>query len=176
MKVIFMEDSALNISFRKAKESDLNDVFQVVTDAIAEMNRNNIFQWDEFYPDRELLKEDISKNQLFLGRADGEIASIYVLNSECEEEYEDGEWQYPDASFGVIHRLCVNPKLQNKGVGRMTVEHIEEALKAEGIEAIRIDAFTLNPFALKMYDKLGFSKVGTVDWRKGRFWLMEKKL
>lgn len=171
-----MEDTALNISFRRATESDLNDVFQVVTDAIAEMNRNNIFQWDEFYPDQELLKEDISKNQLYLGIIDGGIASIYVLNSECEEEYDNGDWQYPDTSFGVIHRLCVNPKFQNKGVGRLTVEHIEEELKAEGIEAIRLDAFTLNPFALKMYDRLGFSRVGTVDWRKGRFWLMEKKL
>lgn len=171
-----MEDTALNISFRRAKESDLNDVFQVVTDAIAEMNRNNISQWDEFYPDRELLQEDISKNQLYLGTTGGDIASIYVLNSECEEEYEDGDWQYPDATFGVIHRLCVNPKLQNRGVGRLTVEHIEQELKTQGVETIRLDAFTLNPFALKMYDKLGFAKVGTVDWRKGRFWLMEKKL
>ena len=140
------------------------------------MNRNNISQWDEFYPDRELLQEDISKNQLYLGTTGGDIASIYVLNSECEEEYEDGDWQYPDATFGVIHRLCVNPKLQNRGVGRLTVEHIEQELKTQGVETIRLDAFTLNPFALKMYDKLGFAKVGTVDWRKGRFWLMEKKL
>lgn len=171
-----MEATALNISFRRARQSDLNDVFQVVTDAIEEMERNNIFQWDEFYPDRAILKEDVLKNQLYLGTAGSDIASVYVLNSECDEEYENGAWQYPNASFGVIHRLCVNPKFQNKGIGRLTVEHIEQELKAEGIESIRLDAFTLNPFALKMYDKLGFEKVGTADWRKGRFWLMEKKL
>jgi len=171
-----MEDIQLNISFRKANKNDLDSVFNVFTDAIAEMNRNNILQWDERYPDRELLAEDISKNQLYLGMAEGDIASAYVVNSECDDEYENGDWQYPNASFCVIHRLCVNPKFQKKGVGTITVRHIEEELKNEGVETIRLDAFTLNPFALKMYDKLGYLKVGTVDWRVGRFWLMEKKL
>ena len=171
-----MEKVALDISFRKASEADLDSVFQVFKDAIAEMNRNNIPQWDELYPDREILKEDISKKQLYLGMADGDIASVHAVNSECDEEYENGDWEYPNASFGVIHRLCVNPKFQNKGIGNKTLVHIEQELKAQGVETIRLDVFTLNPFALRMYDKLGYVKVGTVDWRKGRFWLMEKKL
>ena len=171
-----MENDRLNISFRKANENDLDSVFQVFTDAIAEMNRNNIPQWDELYPDRELLEEDISKNQLYIGFANDDIASAYVVNSECDEEYSGGNWQYPNASFCVIHRLCVNPKFQNKGVGTRTMKHIEAEVKAEGVETVRLDAFTLNPYALKLYDKLGYAKVGTVDWRTGRFLLMEKKL
>ena len=171
-----MEKEALDISFRIANETDLDSVFKVFTDAIAEMNRNNIPQWDELYPDREILMEDISKKQLYLGLVDGDIASVYAVNSECDEEYENGDWQYLDASFGVIHRLCVNLKFQNKGIGNKTLVHIEQELKAQGVETIRLDVFTLNPFALRMYDKLGYVKVGFVDWRKGRFWLMEKKL
>ncbi len=171
-----MEDNSLNLWFRKANENDLDCVFQVYTDAIAEMNRNNIPQWDEFYPDRDILKDDISKNELYLGMVDGELASAYVVNSDCDEEYVNGDWQYPNASFCVIHRLCVNPKFQKKGVGASTMRHIEGEKKAEGVETVRLDAFTLNPYALRLYDKLGYVKVGTVDWRTGRFWLMEKKL
>ena len=171
-----MEDTKLNLCFRAGTEADLDSVFRLFTDAIAEMNRNNIPQWDELYPDREILKEDISKNQLFLGIADGDIASVYVLNSDCDEEYENGAWQYPNASFCVIHRLCVNPKFQNRGIGNLTMRHIEAQVLKEGFESVRLDAFTLNPFALKMYDRLGYVIVGTADWRKGRFFLMEKKL
>lgn len=171
-----MEYISLNLKFRKATQDDLDSVFRVYLDAIAEMDRNNIPQWDELYPDREILEEDISKNQLFLGTTDGGIACAYVINSECDEEYDSGDWRYPYASFGVIHRLCVNPVFQNKGVGKLAIEHIEAELKAEGIETIRLDAFTLNPYAMRLYDKLGYVKVGTVDWRKGRFWLLEKKL
>ena len=171
-----MEDIKLSLSFRKGTRVDLDSVFSLFTAAIAEMNRLSIPQWDELYPDREILSEDIEKNQLFVGVAEGEIASVYVLNSECDEEYENGAWRYPNAPFRVIHRLCVNPKFQNKGLGNLTMRHIESQVLEEGFESVRLDAFTLNPYALKMYDRLGYVIVGTADWRKGRFFLMEKKL
>jgi len=169
-------EGIITLEYRKATTDELDAVFQVFRDAIAEMDRNGIPQWDEKYPDREILAEDISKDELVVGTIGDEIACVFVLNSECDEEYENGAWQYPDSSFGVIHRLCVNPKFQNRGVGAETMKHIEEEMKSEGVESVRFDAFTLNPFALRLYDKLGYKKVGYVDFRKGRFVLMEKKL
>lgn len=53
---------------------------------------------------------------------------------------------------------------------------IEEILKTEGIQSIRLDTFSLNPYALKMYQTLGYQKVGEVKWRKGLFYLFEKQL
>ena len=167
-----MEES-LKLEFRKATNEDLEEVFQVFVDAIA---KNGIPQWDEVYPDRGILKDDVSKDQLYVGTLDEKIVCVYVTNSECDEQYANGKWQYPDASFRVVHRLCVSPKFQNKGIGRAVSLHICEELKAEGVETIRLDAFTLNPSALKLYEDLGCVKVGTADWRKGRFYLMEKKL
>ena len=52
----------------------------------------------------------------------------------------------------------------------------ESIAKNNGIKAIRLDAFTENPVALSLYEKLGYSIAGYADWRKGRFALMEKKL
>ena len=101
---------------------------------------------------------------------------IYVINKECDEEYSDGNWKYPDSSYSVIHRLCVNPKYQNQGIGKLTLQHIERQVKKQGSETIRLDVFSLNPYALKMYKKLGYSKTGEVHWRKGKFYLMEKKI
>ena len=170
-----MEDS-LKLEFRKATAADLEAVYQVYTGAIAKMDNSGIPQWDEMYPDREILSEDISKNQLTVGTADGKIVCVYVINLECEEEYRSGAWQYPDASFRVVHRLCVSAELQNRGVGRAVAMHIWDELKTEGVETIRLDAFTLNPSALKLYEDLGCVRVGYADWRKGRFVLMEKKL
>lgn len=169
-------DTSFKILFRSAVETDLDDVYQVFVSAIVEMNRCNIPQWDEIYPDREILKDDILKKQLYLGIINNEIASAYVVNQECDEQYRNGKWHFPNASFCVIHRLCVNHKFQNKGIGTVTMEHIESELKNKGIETIRLDAFTLNPYALRMYEKLGYIKVGCANWRKGQFYLLEKKL
>ena len=53
---------------------------------------------------------------------------------------------------------------------------IEKLLRDRGIETIRLDAYSLNPAALRMYDKLGYKKVGKAVWRKGLFYLFEKKI
>lgn len=76
----------------------------------------------------------------------------------------------------MIHRLCVNPKFQKRGIGTRTLQYIENQVKDQGIETIRLDVFTLNPYALRLYEKLGYNKVGYANWRKGRFQLMEKRL
>ena len=76
----------------------------------------------------------------------------------------------------MLHRLCVNPKFQNQGVAKKTLIYIEEQLRNAGTKAIRLDVFTQNPYALKLYEKAGYHKTGTADWRKGRFLLMEKNL
>ena len=159
-----------------AQGADLEAVCRMFTAAIAEMERSGIPQWDEIYPDRAVLREDIEKGQMYLVRQGGALAAAYVLNTEFDEGYAAGRWSYPDASFLVLHRLCVNPAFQHRGIAAQTMCLIEDTLRAQGIEAIRLDAFTQNPYALRLYEKRGFRRAGYVNFRKGRFCLMEKKL
>jgi ribosomal protein S18 acetylase RimI-like enzyme len=56
------------------------------------------------------------------------------------------------------------------------MKYAEDTLRSEGIEAVRLDAFSQNPAALRLYEKRGYEKVGEVTFRKGRFYLFEKKL
>ncbi|MNI22378.1 putative acetyltransferase [compost metagenome] len=166
----------MDFSIRKANVNELDAVFSVYANAIVTMNENNIPQWDEVYPSKQDIMEDINEEQLYLVESDLNIVSVFVLNQDFDEEYELGKWQYPDASFCVIHRLCVNPLFQNKGMGSSTMLLIEDLVKQMGLETIRLDAFSQNPYALRMYEKLHYRTVGEVQWRKGLFYLMEKKL
>lgn len=54
--------------------------------------------------------------------------------------------------------------------------HIENELRKKNIETIRLDAFSENIYAIKMYEKLGYVNVGEANWRKGKFYLLEKKI
>ena len=164
------------MNYSKANKNQIEEVYSVFSAAIENMEKQGIHQWDEIYPDKAILEEDIAKNQMYIGKIDNEIAVCFVLSEECDEEYKNGKWQYPDAKFNVIHRLCVNPKFQNKGIATQTMIYIKKTSKAQGYEVIRLDCFTKNPYSQKLYEKAGYSVVGYADWRKGRFELREKKL
>lgn len=166
----------MQIEYRRANPADLDDICSMVQDVVAHMIEQNIFQWDELYPVREDFAEDIAKQQLTVGVADGRIAVVYVLNQECDAEYADGDWKYKDEPFYVIHRLCVSPDFQRMGIAGNTLRYIEETLAAMGICEIRLDVFSGNPFAYRLYEKAGFWKTGEVSWRKGIFDLMEKHI
>ena len=164
------------MEYRLAEKRDIDSVCEIISSAIVEMERNNIYQWDEIYPTEEDFLTDMEAGQLHVGIEDGEIAVVYTINKETDEQYANGAWKYPDSEFRVIHRLCVNPAFQNHGVAETTLAHIEKELRNSGVETIRLDVFTENPFALSLYRKNGYYEVGTANWRKGRFLLMEKHL
>lgn len=166
----------MKIQYRKATLENLYEIMELIKSAIINMNQAKIYQWDEIYPDEATIKYDIENNDLFIGIVDGKIAVIYVINNSCDKEYNNGDWQYPDTEYRIIHRLCVHPDFQNNGIGKITMEYIESKLSKAGIESIRLDAFNKNSYALKLYKNLGYKIVGYAGWRMGRFYLMEKFL
>ena len=162
--------------YRKALHEDIEAISRLILDAISEMESHDIFQWDSIYPSKEDFLSDIDGNTLFVGTADSDIAVVYAVSKECDEQYINGKWRYPDSDFRVIHRLCVAPKYQNKGIASRTLAHIEDELRNVGVDTIRLDVFIENPYAMSLYISHGYIEVGTADWRKGRFLLMEKHL
>ena len=162
--------------YSKANTNQINEVFSVFSAAIINMEKQEIHQWDEIYPDKEIIAEDIARNQMYIGKIDNKITVCFVLSEEYDEEYKNGKWQWPDARFCVIHRLCVSPDFQNQGIAAETLNYIEKLCKSQGYDSIRLDCFTENPYSRKLYDKAGYSVVGYADWRKGRFELREKIL
>lgn len=164
----------MTLQYRKATLDDLEDISLLVAYAIDDLINRDILQWDEIYPTKEDFREDINNDHLYVGLTDGQIAVVYALNQECDKEYENGCWKYPDKPYYVVHRLCVHPNFQHKGIAKRTLQHIETELLQKDIHAIRLDTFSNNPYSLKLYDSLQYSRVGYADWRKGRFYLMEK--
>lgn len=164
------------MKIRKAEHEDLNTITDIFRNAINNMNDYNIYQWDNLYPTKTILEQDILRKQMYVGIKDDVIVSTVVVNNEFDEQYKDGNWKYNNERFSIIHRLCVNTIYQNQGIGENTMLIIEELLQNEGTQCIRLDAFSQNPYALKMYHKLGYQKVGETIWRKGLFYLFEKKL
>ena len=171
------------MNYRLGRLEDLDAICQMVDSAKDLMSSQGIEQWDEIYPAKEDFKGDIEKGTLYVA-IDGannnandssdRIVAIYVISTECDDEYLKCTWEYEKPC--ILHRLCVSPDYQNKGIGKILLNKIENQLVDMGYESCRLDAFSENPFALKLYEKNGYERRGHADWRKGRFYLMEKKI
>jgi len=160
---------------RKAVPADLVQIEKVLEAVKADMHNNNIDQWDEEYPNQEILKQDIESQVGWVFVENGDILSYMVLNESCDEEYHLLSWKYI-SPFLIIHRLFVSPSAQGKGVSSMMIKHAEEFASENNYHSIRLDAFSLNETANWVYLKKGYEFVGTVTFRKGIFNCYEKAI
>ncbi len=166
----------MNIYFRKATGSDLPQILCLYKAVVENMISSGINQWSDEYPNKEVLSEDIRKGELIVGVKNDEILTAFVMNEFADEDYYKAAWQYPEASWCVVHRLCVSPSYHRQGLATSVMEYVENIAKEQGYEAIHLDTFSGNPKALNLYHKLGFTDVGEAYWPRGRFIIMEKKL
>ncbi len=164
------------MDFSFALQSDLPELMALYRAATRQMEEQGVFQWDEIYPSSEVVLGDIERGQMRIGTHEGEIALSYSLEPCARGAYEPADWRYDAAKFIVLHRLCVHPAFQGKGLARRAMDHLEEEARALGICAIRLDAFSQNPTALRLYESRGYEKAGEITYRKGLFYLYEKLL
>ncbi len=166
----------LDLIFELGSIENSPEIVSVFEEAINHMIKAGIHQWDAIYPNKKDIENDLQKKEMYIGTINREIAVVFVLNQIHDKQYENATWSPHTERFMVLHRLCVHPTFQNMGIARKTMQYIENKLHSQGISAIRLDAFSLNPYALQLYTSLGFKTVGEAQFRKGTFFLMEKLL
>ena len=166
----------MELEFRRAGTDDLDALVALYGAAAQDMREKGIDQWDEYYPDREILAEDVESGDMTLGLLDGQLACAYVVNREYEPEYELGAWEHTEGDFCVLHRLCVYPEMQGRGLARQAMARMEKNARDQGFDSVRLDVFSQNLHAQRLYERLGYRRTGEVRFRKGIFYLMEKKL
>lgn len=162
--------------YRLGRIEDLDNITILISDAIKEMESKGIYQWDEIYPTIEDFQADISKSNLYAVMDGENLVAIYVISSESDDAYTKADWHHPADTAYILHRFCVSPNYQNRGLGKQILLHIESQIREMGYQSIRLDVFTKNPYAQRLYRHNGYKVRGFADWRKGRFELMEKGL
>jgi len=158
------------------KADSTGEIMKLIARATATLDKKGIPQWDEIYPDRKTIARDIENETLYGLMDEDTIAGILVLNENQDKEYGEVAWDLDDEKPLVLHRLCLNPDYQGKGLSKVMMGFVEDYARVNGYRSIRLDAFTLNPISLSLYRSLGFAARGEVSFRKGRFICFEKIL
>ena len=95
---------------RLAKDKDLDAIMKIYETARKYMEETgNPSQWGKNHPPRELLEEDIKKEQLYVFTAeDGILHGVFAFIIGADPIYayiEDGKW-LNDKEYGTIHRIA----------------------------------------------------------------------
>ncbi|MDC7125078.1 MAG: GNAT family N-acetyltransferase [Spirochaetales bacterium] len=165
-----------NIIIKKLSEQEIDNTFKIYKDATENLISLGINQWDDFYPTKEIILNDIKKESLFGYFEKNTICAAMVLNTEQSPEYSNIDWKFKDKHPLVLHRICVSPKHQRKGIAKKLIIFMEEYAIKNNYKTIRFDTFTKNPYSVKLYNSLGFINSGTVKFRKGEFYCFEKRI
>jgi GNAT superfamily N-acetyltransferase len=160
----------------KASLSDIPEIMSLIQAAVKKMIEGGLHQWDEHYPNMEIITDDVKAGNLFKIPEKDRIAGVMVLNEQYPPEYGALVWEDKGGRFLCVHRLCVHPDYQGKGYSQKLMHFAEEHATRNGYSSIRLDTNTGNRRALALYGSLEYRRVGLVSFRNGFFQCFEKAL
>lgn len=146
------------MEIRTAQKTDINTIMAIYENAKQIMIADgNPTQWNSFYPSRELIEEDIKKQQSYVLVEQGEVVGVFafIIGEEPTYQYiEDGEWIL-DTEYGTIHRLASASKA--RGVAKTCFDFCKEA-----IPHLRIDTHPDNNIMQRCICANGFKRCGII--------------
>ena len=151
---------------RKAIKDDLHRIIEITKACAVFMISNNIFQWNEHYPNIETFENDALNENLYVLEINKKLIGCLVISHEMDEFYKKVKWQTPNYNNIYLHRLAVDPSYQKKGYAKQLMNFSFEYAKVNNIKSIRLDTFSGNPFNNIFYSNLGFKKLGEIYFRK----------
>jgi GNAT superfamily N-acetyltransferase len=161
----------------RAVKSDIDPIMTLIHQAVDMMLKNGIDQWNEHYPSREIITNDIATRSLFKITSGKETAGIIVLNESQAKEYLNLPWQDNMGKPVVVHRLCLHPDFQGKGLSRQLMQFTEAYAVKNKYTSIRLDTYSKNFKALNLFGSLQYHLVGNASFGAGQiFHCFEKVL
>ena len=163
---------------RKALQSDLDEIMDIIEKTIEDMNEAKNFQWSSDYPTRDILADDIKNEYLFiLEEKSGSIGGMICVNFDEPPEYSGLDWSYKKRAV-ILHRLVVNSAAKGRGIGTRLMQFAEEKAAQMGSDYIKSDTYSTNKQMNALFKKLGYKYVGDTRFpgRDLPFYCYEKLL
>ena len=156
----------MNYNFRKATLSEINPIWDILQQAIIRRKKDGSNQWQDGYPNLEVVKKDIEKESGYV-LTEGETIVGYIavlINDEPAYEKIEGEWLTND-DFVLFHRVAIAENYLGKGLAKMMINYIEDFAVENNIKSIKADTNFDNDAMLNIFEKIGYKYCGQVHLR-----------
>lgn len=156
-----------NMTIRHTTPNDLIALDALFAEARGTIAALGIDQWQNGYPSRDVIAEDISLGRSYaVTDGDGGLVATFVL-MEREPTYdriEGGSWLTGDTArdYLAMHRVAVAVSHRGQGIPDEIVRFATARAKEQGRRSIRIDTHEGNAVMRRMLEKRGFLHCGTI--------------
>ena len=150
---------------REATSNDLNRIVEITNACGKHMISQNIFQWNEDYPNLEVFKKDLENQSLYVIELESKIVGCVCISEKMDAVYKEVKWLTPDSKNMYVHRLAIDPKFQGKGLAIKLMSYAEDLAKTKDFKSMRLDTFSKNPKNNKFYNLQGYKKLGKIFYR-----------
>ena len=153
----------MNYQFRKAQATEIPQIWEILQQAIQRRKDDGSNQWQNGYPNPEVIKSDLEKEYGYV-LADGPTIIAYsavIKNYEPAYSEINGSW-LTNEDFVVIHRVAISEDYLGKGLVQKMFGYFEAFAVNNGIYSIKVDTNFDNIPMLKILEKLGYTFCGEV--------------
>lgn len=149
--------------FVPAEPHDLEEIWRIIQHAIARRKADGSNQWQDGYPNPDVLALDISKHQGFVLREEHVIIGYAAVMINDEPQYDDidGKW-LTTGDFVVYHRVAVAPEFLGQGYATKLIQGIHDYALKHDIKSVKADTNFDNPAMIKIFEQLGYQYCGGV--------------
>ena len=154
------------ILFRTAHKKDVPSIWKLLQDAIYRRGIEGSNQWQDGYPNLDILEKDVENEHGFVLTHNEQIVGYIALLINDEPEYQrlEGQWK-TNGDFVVFHRLAVSQQFLGKGLAKRLFLEVERFAFSRNIYSIKADTNHDNKPMLHLFDARGYIRCGRVYFR-----------
>lgn len=161
-------------------KDNLPEIMGIFAEARQTIASLGINQWQNGYPNEQIVEEDIAKSRSY-SVIDDTICGTFVVILDGEPTYDkiyDGNWLTGNdrADYMAIHRVAVSVRSRGKGVSTEIINFATNLARDNGRSSLRIDTHEGNIVMRKMLEKHGFIYCGIIYLEDGESRVAYEKL
>lgn len=151
------------MEFRNAEEKDIPRMMEMVNQSKSSMKARGIDQWQQGYPNEDVLREDLEKRISYVLEDDGLVVGMITVADGEEEAYKKIEGSWPNHEpYISYHRVCVEESRKGQGLAGILFGEGEKLCRKWGFKNIRNDTHPDNASMQRAVEKFGFKRCGII--------------
>lgn len=156
----------MNYHFRKATITDAPKIWIILQQAILRRKADGSNQWQDGYPNPEIIQQDIEKGIGYVLTDDNIIIgyTAVLINNEPEYANLQGKW-ITNSDFVVFHRVAIAENHLGKNLSKKIIDFIEKFALTNNIHSLKADTNHDNFAMMSIFEKSGFVFCGIVHFR-----------